>query len=153
MSQARASLDRFKEAFGSRPLLSWSDVPDLLRTPRADLAYLARRYWRGYRSRLPFPRGARSRAAWRSVESDFRRVQLALSGRVTLHLRGGGVLVDECRIPPGFAGDPNREQAIRAKFDREAAAVLGAERAGRLATAVLALPSVSARELMETLTP
>jgi 2-methylcitrate dehydratase PrpD len=151
MSQARASLDRFREAFGSRPLVSWSDLPDLLCTPPADLAYLARRYWRGYRSRLPFPHGARSRAAWRSVESDFRRVRLALSGRVTLRLRGGRVLVDECHVPPGFAGDPNREQAICSKFDREAVPALGAERARRLGTAVLDLPSVSARELMETL--
>jgi 2-methylcitrate dehydratase PrpD len=151
MSQARASLDRFREAFGSRPLLTWSDVPDLLRTPPADLAYLARRYWRGYRSCLPFPGGAVSRAGWRSVESDFRRVRLSIAGRVTLRLRDGRVLVDECRVPPGFAGDPNREQAIRAKFEREAVPVLGAERAHRLASGVLDLPAISARDLMEML--
>ena len=151
MSQARASLDRFGEAFGSRRLLSWSDLPELLRMPRADLGYLARRYWRGCRSRLPFRGGAASRAAWCSVESDFSRVRLPLAGRVSLRLRDGRVLVEECRIPPGFAGDPNREQAIRAKFDREAVPVLGAERARRLGAAVLDRPALPARELMETL--
>ena len=153
MSQARASLDRFREAFGSRPLLGWRDLPDLARTSRSDLAYLARRYWRGYRSRLPFVGGAAARAAWRSTESDFSQVRLALAGRVTLRLRDGRVLTEECRIPPGFAGDPNREQAIHDKFGREAVPVLGVSRARRLASLVLELPTTSARELMHAITP
>jgi 2-methylcitrate dehydratase PrpD len=151
MGQARASLDRFREAFGSRPLLSVRDLPDLLRTPAADLGYLTRRYWRAYRWHLPFRGGAAARAAWRACEHDFRRLRLALAGRVTLRLRGGRELVEECRVPPGFAGDPDRERVIRAKFEREAAPVLGQARADRLASAVLAMPAASPGELMEAI--
>ena len=151
MSQTRASLDRFRKAFGSRPLMSWSDLPDLLRIPRADLVFLARRYWRGYRSRLPFAGGTRARAVWRSSERDFRQVRLCIAGRVSVRLGDGRLLVGECRIPPGFAGNPDREQAILDKFHREATPVLGDSRAEQLAAGVLALPGGTARGLMDAL--
>jgi hypothetical protein len=125
MGQTHHTLDRLKEMVGSRPLLSLRDGPELLRLPGADRSYLMRRYWRGYRNRLPFLGGSPARRRYRSFESDLSRLSMRLAGRVRIHLGDGRMLVDECRIPPGFAGDPTREERMREKFRREAGAVLG----------------------------
>lgn len=125
MGQTHHTLDRLKELVGSRPLVSWRDLPELMRMSRADRSYLLRRYWRGYRGRLPFPGGREARRRYRSYERDLSRLAMRLAGRVRLHFHDGRTAVAECRIPPGFAGDPEREYRMREKFRREAGATLG----------------------------
>ena len=74
---------------------------------------------------MPFLGGSEARTRYRSREYDLSRLAMRLAGRVQIFLRDGRILVDECRIPPGFAGDTDREQRMRDKFRREGGAVLG----------------------------
>jgi hypothetical protein len=133
MGQAHRTLGKFKRILGSRGPLAWTDLPDLLRLPGTDRAYLATRYWRGYRSRLPFAGGRAAVARYRSSEADLSRLSMRLGARLRVRLRSGKTLEEECRIPPGFAGDPQREERMRDKFRREARPVLGSAAAGILA--------------------
>lgn len=125
MGQTHHTLDRLKGLVGSRPLLSWRDVPALLRVPNADRSYLVRRYWRGYRGRLPFLGRQAARRRYRSYEGDLSKLAMRLAGRVHVRLDDGRERVEECRVPPGFAGDPERQERMRDKFRREAGAAIG----------------------------
>lgn len=142
MGQAGHTLKRFRDLVGSRPLLSWRDVPRVLGLRGADRSYLVRRFWRGYRARLPFLGGREARLRYASRESDMSRLTMRMSGRVNVRLRDGRTRVEECRIPPGFAGDPDRELRMREKFRREAGAVLGAK-ADAVLAALESIPSGS----------
>lgn len=134
MGQSHRTLDRFKDLVGSRPLLSWRDAGGLARLPATDRSYLLRRYWRGYRARLPFRGGASARRGYRSWEDDMSRLTMRLAGRLQVTLRSGRVLAAECRVPPGFAGDPDRSRRMRDKFVRECRATLGPEADRMLST-------------------
>ncbi len=148
MSEAHETMGRFHRAFGTPRALSLGDLPRLLRLPRGDLGYLLRRYAVGARARLPFA-SARARRAYVSRETDLRRMEIRFSAGVRVHLDDGRTLASEVLVPPGFAGDPARDQVPPAKLAREGRA------AGAPASDLLSLldrsPVASPREIAEAL--
>jgi hypothetical protein len=59
-------------------------------------------------------------------------MSLRFGAGLRVRLDDGRVLREELFVPPGFAGDPDRESVSRAKFLREVGAALSPERAARL---------------------
>ncbi|MFZ4633297.1 MAG: MmgE/PrpD family protein [Saprospiraceae bacterium] len=144
---AGKAMSRFKKAFGSRPLLHLGDIPALFRLSAADRNYFFRRYWRSvhFSERLPF---MQTKSPY-SHEGDLSKMSFPLSGRVKVTLKDGQVLKASCHIPPGFAGDPLRKNAVLEKYFRETIPVWGEEKASRVKALVDRLPEISIRALMK----
>jgi len=147
---AGEALRRFKKSFGSRPLIQSSDLPEILKLSSEDRYYLVKRFWKAYRAKLPF-RNKNSRNAYRSHEGDLRKMSFPLSGRVQVRMRNGKILDAFCRIPPGFAGDPNRKEVVEKKFFRETIPVWGVQKAQYVREMVFILDDIQIRQLTDTL--
>lgn len=139
MSQTRRTFGKFKEAIGSQRLFTVPDVLAILRLPAPDRNYLLRRISRGFRAGLPFL-NATDREGYVSYERDLSKFHFRQSGRVEVRLKDGKALMGECRVPPGFAGDPDREKRVEQKFMREAAPVCGRSAAEEIMRMVYSLP-------------
>ena len=139
-SQTRRTFGKFKEAVGSKPLFTLLDIPEIIRLPASERNYLLKRMIRGLRSGLPFPSAA-AREHYVSYEQDLSRFHFRQSGRVEVHLKDGSILEGECRVPPGFAGDPDRAARVGQKFMREAAPLCGEGAAAEALENIQALPA------------
>jgi 2-methylcitrate dehydratase PrpD len=139
MSQTRRTFGKFNEAIGSQRFLTPPDIPAILRLPASDRAYLIRRIARGIRAGLPFPSAA-ARKSYVSFEQDLSKFHFRQSGRVEVVLKDGTVLQGECRVPPGFAGDPDRAARVGQKFVREAAPLCGESAAADVMKRIKSLP-------------
>jgi hypothetical protein len=100
---------------------------------------LLRRIARGFRAGMPFPNAA-TRERYVSYEQDLAKFQFRQSGRVEVQLKDGSILRGECRVPPGFAGDPERKNRVEQKFMREAAPVCGKPVAEEVMKKIYSLP-------------
>jgi hypothetical protein len=60
---------------------------------------------------------------------------------VEIFLKNGSVLGGECRVPPGFAGDPDRAARVEEKFIRETAPLCGGAAAAEALEKIQALPA------------
>lgn len=147
MVEAHRTLDRFRKAFDTPSALAAGDIPAILRLPRADAAYLLRRYAIGLRSRLPFRGGTAAREAYVSRETDLRHMSLRFGAGVRITLDDGRVLAEEVLTPPGFAGDAERIRIPPAKFRREVGAATSPERAEDLLELLERRPTASPREI------
>jgi len=123
MSGASNTLDEFRKSFGSQRLLSWYDIPKLLSLKKTDRNYFFKRYWLGLRGHFPFLSKAK-RDQYVSHESNLDQMSFKLSGIVTVVTGEGERLIYHCSVPPGFAGDPNRNDVVRLKYFRETEPVL-----------------------------
>jgi 2-methylcitrate dehydratase PrpD len=144
---AGKALRRFKKAFGSRPLIRIGDLPELVKLSAADRNFLFMRFWKAYRSKLPF-KSRETREAYRSHEGDLKKMSFPLSGRVRIQMKNGEILEEYCKLPPGFAGDPNREQVVEDKYFRETSPVWGSEKAKHVKKMIKDLPDIQIRQLM-----
>ena len=74
-----------------------------------------------------------------------------LSGRVEVVLRNGEKIENYCKLPPGFAGDTERENITINKFIREAVPVWGQEKSKRVEKIVMDLDKHSSSDLIVVL--
>lgn len=147
---AGRTLDRFKKAFGSRPLLHISDIFELKKLNPKDRKYILTRFATSYRASLPFL-SKQKRLAYRSHEGDLKKMIFALSGRVKVTLKNGDYFEGYCHTPPGFAGDPNRYAEGEMKYFRETVPVWGPEKAAQVKDAIMNLENIPTDQLMQTL--
>jgi 2-methylcitrate dehydratase PrpD len=137
LGSSQKTLDQFKKAFGSRPLIQLNDLPALVRLPWSDLWYFIRRY---LKSVSFFTLKSNTGKDWDknySHESDLGRMEIRLSGRVEITLKDGKTISETCNLPPGFANDPEREEVIKNKFLREATPVWGIDKSKRIMDLIL----------------
>lgn len=150
---ADKTLKIMKKAFGARKLIGLNDLPPLFfQVKGRNRRYFFKRYWRGFRPKLPFPNAA-ARAAYRSYEDRLDRIRFHLSARVIVLLKNGSKLVAEQDIPPGFAGDPDKLEVGRKKFFRETLPVLGREKADYLIAQVEGPEDWTVKTLLDGLRP
>lgn len=150
MSQTRRTFGKFKEAIGSQRLFTLPDILAIARLPRSERNYLLKRILRGVRSGLPFPSSA-ARESYVSFEHDLSRFEFRQSGGIEVILKDGSVLEGECRVPPGFAGDPDRAARVERKFIRETAPLCGEEAAAGALAGIRALPDSPIGPLLRAL--
>ena len=151
MNQTHKTLKNFHREFGSERPPGWRSLPGLTGLTAEDRNYLFTRYWRGLRAYLPFTGGKAERDGYVAFEKDLSRLSFRQAGRVVVKHRDGTTHSAQCRVPPGFAGDPSRESTIRTKYDRETSRIVGKARTQTIRDAVDSLPDVTARQLLSCL--
>jgi len=118
MGQTSHTLKIMKRSFGSRNLVTLSDIPLLLMLPNSDLKYFLRRYYRGVRPTFPFLSTDKQKK-YVSYECDLEQIEFRLASSVLIIFNDGTTSEAEQIIPPGFSGDPNRFQIGIEKFEFE----------------------------------
>lgn len=118
MGQTSHTLKIMKRSFGSRKLVTLSDIPLLLMLPKSDLKYFLRRYYRGVRPTFPFLSTDKQKK-YVSYECDLEQIEFRLASSVLIIFNDGTTSEAEQIIPPGFSGDPNRFQIGIEKFEFE----------------------------------
>ena len=152
MGNADRTLKIMQKAFGSPKLFSLKDLPALYRLKGKDRRYFFRRYWTGYRARLPFWGGEAARRRYRSHEKDLDKMELRLGSKVKVSLKNGKVLENLCAVPPGFAGDPHKMEAAREKYYRETVPIYGKEKAEKIDQLIYTFPDGDIKSLMSAAT-
>lgn len=144
---AGAALSNFKKAFGSRPLLQLSDIPLLFKISPADRNYFLKRLWRAHRNKLLY--FDRLKNNLRSHEGDLAKMEFSIGGHVKVIFKNGEKMEGHCKIPAGFAGDPNRKEVVINKYFREANPVIGEDKSNSLFKLIASLPSISVKKLLQ----
>ncbi|MFC1628919.1 MmgE/PrpD family protein [Gemmatimonadota bacterium] len=150
-TSGQKTMKQFSRAFGSRPLLQWSDIPALARISAADRTYFVRRHLRSMMARFRQVDWTDSDRSHASAEGDLERIAFRFGGRVELFLKNGRRESAECDIPPGFTDDPDREEIVEQKFLRESAPVWGSERSRQVLRIIRQIEKHTTRELLNTL--
>ena len=144
---SRNTFKRFKEAFGSRNLLQWNDLFKLAKIPRADLWYFLHRYYKSISFSVFKRRTRLNNGDSHSHEGELGKMQFYVSGRVEIIFKGGKTISEICRLPPGFANDPERSLVVRNKFMREAVRVWGEAKSLKIMEMILNIEKYSVTQL------
>jgi 2-methylcitrate dehydratase PrpD len=144
---SRKTFSRFKKAFGSRPLIQWIDLFELLKIPRTDLWYFLRRYFKSFPSSPLKMKPQKNNDKNYSHEGDLGKMEFNLSGRVEIIFNDGKKITETCILPPGFANDPERGKVVRTKFMREAIPVWGETKSMNIMEMVLNIEKYSVSQL------
>ncbi|MGE5230147.1 MAG: MmgE/PrpD family protein [Deltaproteobacteria bacterium] len=145
MIQFYRTSGEFRRLFGSGRAIGAGDVVRLLRLPGEDRRYFARRWVRSASSHV-------RRLVGRDEQDprplgDLRQLSFRMGARVTVSLADGRRLTEECIVPTGMAGDPDRARVVREKFAVECAPAVGPDGVLRVWNAVEQLETAPAVEL------
>lgn len=137
------TIKRYKSNYGERQLFKWADVKEILGLPGSDLSYFRKRYFQAVKGKFQMKRSKEFKHNNFSHEEQLENMVFRLSGRVEVELKDGKTFKSTCMIPPGFLGNPNRENVIMEKYYRETEPVLGRTRAESIKKSIFGNLSIS----------
>jgi len=143
----RKTFKRFKKAFGSRPLIQWKDLFELGKVQRTDLWYFLRRFTKSFSFTLLKSKDQKNINKACSHEGDLSKMEFNLSGRVEIIFKDGRKIAETCKLPPGFANDPERGNVVQNKYIREAIPVWGEAKSMKIMGMILNIEKYTVAQL------